>query len=301
MPKRILYACPYIPAEWIAAWGWEPCHIRPQGQCSACLEGLDGVCAFVSAFLSDLLKDEQADAVIITTLCDQMRRAFDLYTSLDQRPAFLFNVPSTWQTAQARRLYSDEVKRLGRFLHRLGGTPPNPTVLARIMRSDDDQRAQLRTAPAHSGQAAQLRLALVGGPLLQRDNRLQDILAQCGADILLDATETGLLGTCRAFDPQALQDDPFTELIDAYFDSIQHVGRRPNTGFYQCLREAVGTHAIQGIIWRRYLWCDLWHAELARFKEEIKLPVLDLEVTDALPKDRTRLLNRVQAFIEMLQ
>jgi len=301
--KRILYSCPYVPAEWIAAHGFEPCRLKPQGQCNAQLEGLEGVCAYVRAFLSDVFKDEQAEAVILTTLCDQMRRAFDLYTSLDSRPGFLFNVPSTWQTAQARRLYSDELKRLGRFLTRLGATPPDRETLARTMRRFDDHRAQLRTvqAPANSGRAAQLRLALVGGPLLQRNDELLHMLEQCGAGIALDATETGLLGTCRAFAAQALHDDPFAELIDAYFGSIQHVGRRPNTDFYQCLHEAMHTHAIQGVIWRRYLWCDLWHAELARFREEIKLPVLDLEVTDALPKDRARLLNRVQAFIEMLQ
>jgi benzoyl-CoA reductase/2-hydroxyglutaryl-CoA dehydratase subunit BcrC/BadD/HgdB len=299
--QRILYSCPYVPAEWIAAHGCEPYHVRPQGQSSVHLQGLEGVCAFVGAFLSEVLEDKQADAVIVTTLCDQMRRAFDLYTSLDSRPAFLFNLPSTWQTANARRLYSDEVKRLGRFLTRLGGHSPDPAALARIMCSYDDERARLRaqnqSTPAPEGQT---RLALVGGPLLLRDDTLLDILRQCGASIVLDATETGLLGTCRAFDRQALQ-DPFTELVNAYFDSIQHVGRRPNTGFYQRLHEDIQRHGIQGIIWRRYLWCDLWHAALAHARESLELPIMDLEVTDTLPRDHARLLNRVQAFVEMLK
>jgi len=301
MLKRILYACPYIPAEWIAGHGCEPCRVEPQGQCSADLEGLEGVCAFVRAFLSDVLADDQADAVIMTTLCDQMRRAFDLYTSLDSRPGFLFNLPSTWQTAQARGLYADELKRLGRFLTRLGAHPPDHAALARIMCNYDDERARLRaqnqSTPVPENQT---RLALVGGPLLLRNDALLDMLEQCGARIVLDATETGLLGTCRAFDRQALQ-DPFTELSNAYFDSIQHVGRRPNTGFYQRLHDDIQQHEIQGIIWRRYLWCDLWHAALAHAREELKLPIMDLEVTDTLPRDHARLLNRVQAFIEMLK
>jgi len=299
--KRILYACPYIPAEWIAAHGCAPCRINAQGQCNADLEGLEGVCAFVRAFLSDVLADDQADAVIMTTLCDQMRRAFDLYQSQDARPAFLLNLPSTWQTAQARGLYADELKRLGRFLTRLGAHPPDPEALARIMCDYDDERARLRaqnqSTPAQTGQT---HLALVGGPLLLRDNALLDMLEQCGASIALDATETGLLGSCRAFDPQALQ-DPFTELVNAYFDSIQHAGRRPNTGFYQRLNDDIQQHGIQGIIWRRYLWCDLWHAALAHAREALELPIMDLEVTDTLPRDQARLLNRVQAFVEMLK
>ena len=299
--KRILYACPYIPAEWIAAHGCTPHRVAPQGQSNADLEGLEGVCAFVKAFLSDALADEQADAVIMTTLCDQMRRAFDLYTSLDARPGFLFNLPSTWQTAQARGLYTDELKRLGRFLTRLGAPPPDHATLAKVMCKYDDERARLRAQnPSTPAQEGQTRLALVGGPWLPRNDALLDMLEQCGAGIVLDATETGLLGTCGAFDRQALQ-DPFTELVNAYFDSIQHVGRRPNTGFYQRLHEDIQQHEIQGIIWRRYLWCDLWHAALAHAREALKLPILDLEVTDTLPRDHARLLNRVQAFVEMLK
>jgi benzoyl-CoA reductase/2-hydroxyglutaryl-CoA dehydratase subunit BcrC/BadD/HgdB len=299
--KRILYACPYIPAEWIAAHGCTPHRINPQGQPNAELEGLDGVCAFVKAFLSDALADKQADAVIMTTLCDQMRRAFDLFQSQDARPGFLFNLPSTWQTAQARGLYADELKRLGRFLTRLGASPPEPAALARIMCDSDDERIRLRaqasSAPAQTGQT---RLALVGGPWLQKYDALLEMLEQCGAAIVLDATETGQLGSCRAFDREALE-DPFTELVSAYFDSIQHAGRRPNTGFYQRLHDDIQQHEIQGIIWRRYLWCDLWHAALAHAREELKLPIMDLEVTDTLPRDHARLLNRVQAFVEMLK
>jgi benzoyl-CoA reductase/2-hydroxyglutaryl-CoA dehydratase subunit BcrC/BadD/HgdB len=299
--QRILYSCPYIPAEWIAAHGCEPYHVRPQGQSSVHLQGLEGVCAFVGAFLSEVLEDKQADAVIVTTLCDQMRRAFDLYTSLDSRPGFLFNLPSTWQTAQARGLYADELKRLGRFLSRLGAHPPDHAALAKVMFNYDDERARLRAqSQSTPAQADQTRLALVGGPLLQRDDTLLAMLEQCGAGIVLDATETGLLGTCRAFDRQALE-DPFTELVNAYFDSIQHVGRRPNTGFYQRLHEDIQGHGIQGIIWRRYLWCDLWHAALAHARETLELPIMDLEVTDTLPRDHARLLNRVQAFVEMLK
>lgn len=298
--KRIVYSCPYIPPEWIAAHGLEPCRVTPQGESSPELEGLEGFCSFVRAFLGDVLRDDQAHAVIITTLCDQMRRAFDLYTSLDPRPAFLFNVPSTWQSAQARSLYANELKRLGRFLTGLGATAPEPAVLARAMRNYDNQRACQGVGQADLELNGKVRLALVGGPRLQNDDELEDILARCGAGIVLDATETGLLGTCRAFAPEGLE-SPFNELVDAYFNTVQHVGRRPNSQFYQRLHEALRTSRIEGIVWRRYLWCDLWHAELARARDELKLPILDLEVADARFRDRARALNRIEAFVEMLK
>ena len=236
-------------------------------------------------------------------ICENLDREItygNLYSALDQRPAFLLNVPSTWETPQARHLYAHELKRLGRFLTRLGGTSPAPATLRQTMLSYDDQRARHRAAPAEPTAREQVRLALVGGPRLPSDSSLLEMLRAGGARMVLDATESGVLGCCRAFEQEALA-DPFAELVDAYFDSIHHVGRRPNTGFYQCLQDALQTHDIQGVIWRRYLWCDLWHAELARFREACDLPVLELEVSDPKLQDQARMLNRLQAFVEMLK
>ena len=67
-----------------------------------------------------------AAAVVLTTTCDQMRHAAAV---LEQRgraaglPAERAARPG--RPPAARRLYRDELRRLGRFLVRLGGQPPD--------------------------------------------------------------------------------------------------------------------------------------------------------------------------------
>ena len=46
---------------------------------------------------------------------------------------FLFNLPVTWQTPVAERIFCDELRRLGRFLIGLGGHAPATGDLVEIM------------------------------------------------------------------------------------------------------------------------------------------------------------------------
>ena len=63
-------------------------------------------------------------ALVLTTVCDQMRYVAAMLEQRGSCPVFLLNVPSTWQTPAARQLYLDELRRLGRFLVQLGGKAP---------------------------------------------------------------------------------------------------------------------------------------------------------------------------------
>ena len=144
-------------------------------------------------------------------------------------------------------------------------------------------------------------LAIIGGPLMRQDFLLLDIIEQFGGRIVLDATETGERGLCAQFDRRRLRDDPFAELAGAYFNSIQDVTRRPNSGLYKWLKTEFAQREVRGIIFRRYLWCDMWHAELHRFKGWANLPVLDIDTAGDNEADRQRTANRIRAFLEMLQ
>lgn len=120
--KTIIYTCPYVPAEWIAAHGLRPSRVIPGSVDSVFfLAGREGVCPYVRGFIAEVTKNAQAGAVVVTTVCDQMRRAFDIVTRKCELPAFLMNVPNTWQSPAAQELYTAELKRLGRFLIRQGG------------------------------------------------------------------------------------------------------------------------------------------------------------------------------------
>ena len=112
--RSVVYSSPFVPPEWIAAHGWTPSR-RDAGRRTRGRGGLS-----VRRRLRRLAGPD-IRALVFATTCDPMRRAAEI--GLDgQIPRFLFHVPATWQTPAAHGLYRAELKRLGRFLERLGGT-----------------------------------------------------------------------------------------------------------------------------------------------------------------------------------
>lgn len=330
--KRIIYTCPYIPAEWIAAHGLHPSRVMPDTVGSVfSLAGREGVCPFVRSFIAEVTKYEQAGGVVLTTVCDQMRRAFDVVTRRCGLPVFLMNVPNTWQTPAALELYIDELRRLGRFLIRQGGTQPSNDTLATIMCDYDAGRASLlgdrACLPAHQfaeriaafGQdgpscsrvkrntqyatrtTKRVPLAIIGGPMMKPELRIFDIVEEAGGQIVLDATETGERGMCPPLDAEGLHDDPLQKLAEMYFGGIQDASRRPDSGLYDWLKPRLAERAVQGIIFRRYVWCDMWRAQLGRLKDLIDLPVLDIDTAGDFDSEESRTAGRIRAFLEMLE
>ncbi|MCX5676101.1 MAG: 2-hydroxyacyl-CoA dehydratase family protein [Planctomycetota bacterium] len=145
--KTVIYSSPFVPAEWIAAHGVRPRRIRPDPAAASPSAGpLMGVCPYARAFMGEVLSAPAAGAAVFTTTCDQMRRAAEWAGRGGGPPVFLMNVPATWQTPAAARLYRDELRRLGRFLVRLGGAAPSPARLAETLEAYDARRAALRGA-----------------------------------------------------------------------------------------------------------------------------------------------------------
>jgi benzoyl-CoA reductase/2-hydroxyglutaryl-CoA dehydratase subunit BcrC/BadD/HgdB len=330
--KTIIYTCPYIPAELIAAHGLHPCRVMPAAITSTgLLARAEGLCPYVHSFINEVMTGpQQADTcgVVVTTVCDQMRRAFDILVRRCDLPAFLMNVPHTWQSISAQKLYVDELKRLSRFLLRLGGKPSSDDTLVPVMLEYDAARASIINARGHlsarqyaesiaafgrDGSAKMLRsetatkppitgvpLAIVGGPLVRQDLDIFDIVEQSGGRVVLDATETGERGLCPPFDRRRIRDDPLFELANGYFNGITDASRRPNSGLYEWLKSRLLDRAVRGIVFRRYVWCDTWHAELWRLKEWTELPVLDIDVGGDNETHQHRAPNRIRSFLEML-
>ena len=293
--KNVLYTCPFVPAEWIAARGLTPMRIVPAPTGSGLTAG---VCPFAAAFIH-AASATPARAVVVTTVCDQMRRSAEIIESRCETPVFLMNVPATWKTESAMMLYRDELARLGRFMETLGGVEPTRSQLIETMLHYDSQRAKLRTA-SENPHPKGLPLALAGGPLRSTDSEIFDLIEQAGGTVVLDATAGGEMTMAPPFDRARLASDPAGELADAYFGRIPHAMRRPNTQLYEYLNRELTARGARGLIYRRYQWCDTWHGEVGRLKDSLPTPVLDLVAGDD-ESDRAHVLTRIQAFVEMLK
>jgi len=292
--NRILYSSPYIPPQWIEAHCLEPYFAKPSNGCAhECVARVEGLCEFSKAWVSEALADDRVEGIVLALTCDQMRRVYEVLCEYAPVPCFLFNVPATWQTVQSRQLYRDELQRLGRFLLDLGGRSPSKEILAERMLTSGIQMDPSRELK----QRRKIPLALAGPHETVVDPLILEAVAQADAGIVLGCSPH----ICTTFDRRAVRQDPFSELADACFDAIQDIFQRPNSGFYRKLDHDFKQTPVKGIIVRRYLWCDLWHAEMHRLKQFSPVPVLDLEIGGKPMDDRHRLTMRIQSFMEMVQ
>ncbi len=246
------------------------------------------------AFANQAVSTPGLAGIIFTTVCDQMRRGCERIPTADP-PAFCFNVPATWQTDAALQLYIDELARLGDFLVQLGGRHPDKTTLVHTLHRciEPPSPEQPTTAPAG------IPIALTGGPRTMLDSSLCDLVEELGGTIVLDASEQGLLGRPPSFDKSLAETDPMRALADAYLRRLPGVSRRPNTPLHTWLAERIMESRARGVILLRQLWCDLWHGEVARIRDALAIPLLDIDLDgeDPIPRNHTR----VEAFIEGLR
>ena len=146
-----------------------------------------------------------------------------------------------------------------------------------------------------------LSLALVGGPMSAGDYDLLTAIEDAGGRFVLDATESGQRTLPAPVDADRLKADPREELARIYFDSIPDVFQRPNDRLFAWLRHEVAGRQVQGIIVRRFVWCDHWHGEIPRLRDELPVPVLEWEGAGNDPRSRASAVGRMEAFLEMLR
>ncbi len=327
----VAYTCPFVPAEWITAHGLKASRIVPAGLThGGLMAATEGLCPFARAFLNDLARRPAESPAVFTTVCDQMRRAVEVFQArCPDRPCFMINVPATWQMPAAMGLYVDELRRFGEFLVGLGGQTPTDGKLTEVMLAYDDARRRIRTArdgltarqyaelltdfgqcgpdalDAHC-QAAQadqkpdaVPLAIVGGPLLGGHFEVFDLVERFGGRIVLNATANGELTTPASMERQRVAQNPLASLAEAYFGAIPHAMRRPDCMLGDYLAREFASRGVRGVLLHRQLWCDLWHGQLPRIKQQTDLPVLDIDIADE-DADFGRQAGKIQAFMEML-
>jgi hypothetical protein len=327
---QVFYTSPWVPPEWIKAHGLEPSGVWLAGNSSP-LPLAAGVCAFAESVVR-LAETHPGSAMIFSTHCDQLRRGFDVAAGVASGRAFLFNLPATWQTPVAERMFASELERLGRFLVGLSGHPPKAGELRETMARYRLARSQLLVAAAHlsarqcceaiarfhwdgsinleaNGRRPEtdaIPLAVVGGPLPAWQWNVLDALEGAGGRVVLNATEAGErslgpplpaeqgpAGACTLSDLVCL-------LTRGFLDNCVDVFQRPNTRLYSWLKERLAARKVRGIVLWHYVGCDLWRAEAQPLREASGLPVLLLDANEAAG-DALRQSGRIQAFLESLR
>ena len=329
---ELYHASPWVPAEWIKAHGVEPRGLWYDEDLNLGATTLSaGTCAFAQAVVrfADIHPEK---AVLLTTHCDQLRRGFDTFAGSPPGRAFLFNLPATWQSSVAERLYDSELERLSRFLLALGGHLPTPdglrhtidayararktllahgeTVSARayaeaIARFHWDGSPELVTEEWAARDSA-IPIALLGGPLPRAQWHLIEAIERTGARVVLNGTEAGerSLSNIPSSEAEPTPDAaPVSSLrmwlARSYVRNCADVFQRPNTPLYAWLKERLAARRVRGIVLWHFVGCDLWRAEAQSLREAFGLPLLLLDAADA-PLASVRDRGRVQAFVESL-
>jgi benzoyl-CoA reductase/2-hydroxyglutaryl-CoA dehydratase subunit BcrC/BadD/HgdB len=325
--RTVACSSPFIPPEWIVAHGFQPAW-APLGRATEhASAGVNrGLCAYAESLLDAATADGAMSALVMATTCDQVRHVAALAEARGRLPLFLLNAPATWENPAARQYYREELQRLGRFLVELGGQPPSQDALASVMFRYDRAREAIRLGAsrwparrlaeaileyrngmpaasivADSAPGRGVPLALVGGPLMPQDFAIFELVERSGGRIVLDASETGERTLPPALRSEAVSDRPLETLADAYFLGIPDVFRRPNDCLYKWLGQQMALRKVEGIVLRRYVWCDLWHAELRRLAQWSRVPLLEIDVADDEDSFPGRTLERLEAFLDTLR
>jgi benzoyl-CoA reductase/2-hydroxyglutaryl-CoA dehydratase subunit BcrC/BadD/HgdB len=335
---EVILTSPWLPAEWIKAYGHEPRGVwfHP-GFGSQKLRLGAGVCPFAQRVLS--FADEQKEsAFVFSTHCDQLRRAYDGLESPALERNFLFNLPATWQTGVARKMMCSELKRLGDFLARLGGRAPTAQILAHTMQNYGAARTELARAgrwchgAAYAKAVAQfhregsvelpprsqiasdiryredqvVRFALVGGPFALADLPLMGVIEAMGGAIVLNATETGerTLAPCHAGGDKG-GGMPEGESVDSLMETLARDVQDQCVDVFQRpntrLYAWLGRHLAERKVQGIILWCYVG-CDLWRAEAEGLREVFKLPLlvleADESGNVSTRNIGKVQAFLE---
>jgi len=102
------------------------------------------------------------------------------------------------------------------------------------------------------------------------DYEFFDLVEHCGGRVVLDARRRPA-DDAPPFDAARVAADPLRELPTPISIRFPTPFVAP-TRAVRWLGRELAARQVRGIIFRRYAWCDLWHAELQRLKDWTPLP-----------------------------
>lgn len=281
---------------------------------------------------------QQVDAVVSVNTCDMMRRLPEAISANFNIPVFSLYLPRTSEPFPDRlavfqagmvdlkdrllkltgRKWQDErlvsemavANRLRSRLQELDRTrvAENPGLraselfeiiaLASFLSPETMEKLLNEIQPISSSAFGQrrARLLLTGSIVAEADRMLIEIVEE-KADIVADTICTGSRWFWGEISEKG---EPFAELARFYFTRSPCACRRPNTALFDHIRRLVRERRVQGIINKSLLYCDAYRFEVQRLREDVGLPVLDVD-GDYSVENRQQLRTRIEAFLEMLR
>ena len=211
--------------------------------------GMCGTLAFLPAVLA------QVDGLVLTTSCDQLRRAAEWLN--DDARVFLFNFPST---RHQDRLLEAEKARLLKWLQGLHERPGEKTACATPPRSGHEPPTPMLRRPGLAWPStlapepcplnpAPFLIGVIGGHFCGDQQSVVRFFEKRGIRISLWGCEGG--------------------------EWVGDVFQRPNMAFYEQVHARIAERHLDGLIIVRTTWCDVWRLACVRLHEVVKVPVLE--------------------------
>jgi predicted CoA-substrate-specific enzyme activase len=281
------YICKYTPVEVLEAMGAEPVRIDPSVTDFNLADTLmhPNICSYVKSVLEDV-SEKNYKGIVLTTCCDSVRRLFDvLRRQYPERFLWMLDVPRL-TTDAAVKLYADRIREMAEAYAKLSGRPFEEAKLRELLlcRASECERS-VQPSPD------KLRIGLMGA---RCGNGLRVLLDECGADVALDMTCTGLE---RRFDPPSESGDLLQDYARMLLHQFPCLRMADASGREERLRDA--QDRLDGIIYHTVKFCDTYSYEYATLRRRTTLPLLKVE-TDTTRQCEGQLRTRVEAFLESL-
>ena len=207
---------------------------------------------------------------------------------------------------------NNETRRLLRRFHELqkkrdvtlsGVDAKNITVMASSMPTEDYNKLLQALISEIDNQKGttdyRARLMVIGCCL--DDPNFTRIIEESGAAVVIDAS---CFGTLSFWEPVEFDEDPLNALARYYLTRI-HCARMPteHSARLNYIKEMAEAFDVDGIIFERMLYCNLWGGETMSLQKDIQklnIPLLTLD-REYIPSGLGQLRTRLQAFLEMIE
>lgn len=236
------------------------------------------ICSYAKAVLEEFANNDY-EGIILTTCCDSIKRLHDvLIKEYPDKFIYLLDVPRKTDE-EAVKLYENGIREMVRSYEEFSGKSFDEEKLQKVL---DKKRGQ-EDSDIKKNHSSRLKIGIAGA---RCSSGISELLKEKNVDILFDMTCTGMDRDFhfRSYADELLNQIPCMRMVD-YKDREKY-----RKDFY---------NQLDGIIYHTIKFCDNYSYEYAMLKENVDIPVLQVE-TDATKQGDGQIKTRVEAFLESI-